>query len=51
MNSAKTLLKVCISSALLFISHASLAQTFRAAETFILLTIPMLLLLSIWERS
>ncbi|SCC35307.1 tripartite ATP-independent transporter solute receptor, DctP family [Kosakonia oryzendophytica] len=32
MNSAKTLLKVCISSALLFISHASLAQTFRAAD-------------------
>ena len=32
MKSAKTLLNVCISSALLFISHTTMAQTFRAAD-------------------
>lgn len=32
MKSAKTLLNVCISSALLFISHSAMAQTFRAAD-------------------
>ena len=32
MKSAKTLINVCISSALLFISHSTVAQTFRAAD-------------------
>lgn len=32
MKSAKTLINVCISSALLFISHSAMAQTFRAAD-------------------
>ena len=32
MKSAKTLLKVCIGSALMFISYSSQAQTFRAAD-------------------
>lgn len=32
MKSSKTLINVCISSALLFLSHSAMAQTFRAAD-------------------